>query len=188
MENRNNSSEKPELSATQNTMLSTTKTEPQSADLQRLISSVLRGEPYEYAKAFGAPCINARYKSATLDSYEKAPNAVCAVCGSQAEEVHHEPPKGVGGRKWFALRTVNGFYYLRPSLIALCPRCHRLRHAGEIKFRWVWMNEEVEASWWQGELQQTVAPNSPDLLAFGHWEIVTSSGTRGIAQAASKTY
>ena len=63
----------------------------------------------------------------------------CIVCGKWGVNVHHEPPKGLGGEK-----SWDG------SLLALCGSgttgCHGLRHAGRLKLewrrgRWMWKGE-----------------------------------------------
>lgn len=65
----------------------------------------------------------------------------CIVCGHYGVNVHHEPPKGLGGEKaWHG------------SLLSLCGSgttgCHGLRHAKRLRLewrdgRWMWKGESM---------------------------------------------
>ena len=61
----------------------------------------------------------------------------CVWCGKPASNLHHEPPKGLGGTK------------SHRAVISLCGSgttgCHGLRHAGRVEFGY-----DAEAGRWYG--------------------------------------
>lgn len=63
----------------------------------------------------------------------------CVVCGHRATNLHHEPPKGLGGV---------GRKGTEPARLSLCGSgttgCHGERHAGILGFKF-----EDCAWWWQ---------------------------------------
>lgn len=137
-------------------------------------ASVLNGMSYEKAVNYGMPHIGAYYSGGSVDSHGRDPFSVCAVCGQPATNAHHEPPKG--SSRLFLLRSKMGTFVLRPSLIALCGSgtmgCHGDRHRGELSFRWVWDDEDMESAWWDGTLlSHDTIPHSRRLYNWGHWEI-----------------
>lgn len=140
-------------------------------------ASLLRGEPYARVRNYGMPHINAFYASDTRDVYSRTQNALCAVCFNPAVHTHHEPNKGTGGRATFALTTNRGVFALRPALIALCPRCHDLRHAHKIAFRWEWDLDKYAQAWFEGDLlADGIKPHSKRLYDYGCWHIQTPWG------------
>lgn len=138
-------------------------------------ASVLNGTSYAKASCYGMPHVGAAYGGGSVDSHERIPFARCAVCGRPATNAHHEPPKGTS--PVFLLRGKLGTFALRPALIALCGSgtmgCHGKRHRGEVAFRWVWDDGEMEAAWWDGTLlSHGMIPHEHDIYRHGHWDVL----------------
>lgn len=129
--------------------------------------------PIEKARMFGMPCVGAAYTHPIKDKYRLTEGAKCMVCGAPAVHVHHEPNKGMGGK---ATLTLDG-HELRPALIALCNRCHDMRHFSggdkRLAIRWQWDNPEIhEYGWAIGALMNAgYAPHSKKLFELGYYAI-----------------
>lgn len=135
----------------------------------------LNGLSSKWASLYGMPHLGAEYRSDDVDSHRRLHGAVCAVCGSEATDVHHIPPKSKG--RTFAMRTPIGIFLLKPALFALCHRCHMGFHGDVgrpplLTAEWVWNDEETAERWYSGELlSHGIQPNSPRLLSLGKWKV-----------------
>ena len=153
--------------------------------------SQLRGLPYETAKLYGMPNIGAWYATEDVRDYVLSDLSSCAICGRQANNVHHEPPRGRSlcvddeGKKHpgsFLLATPVGKFVLLPALIAMCGSgttgCHGQRHGGNISIRWEWDSEEEERKWWDGTyLSRGLHPNCSWLFEHGRYAMRRRDGS-----------
>lgn len=152
-------------------------------------ASTLCGVPFEVASKFGMPHLGAHYFGDSVNRYRKDEGAVCAVCGKPAENVHHEPPKGAGGKyRQFTMWSKWGRFILKPALIAMCGSgttgCHGDRHGGRVSITWEWFDEADAERWWTGELlSHGYVPHDPKLYDLGQWRI--EAGGRSLTRGAS---
>lgn len=132
----------------------------------------LHGFSIDKARLYGMPHIGCCYVGASVNSYDRAYGARCAVCGNLAHHSHHEPQKGMGGGgKGFRL----GGFTLRPALIALCADCHEKRHKSLISFDWKWDDPGTEELWASGYLLESgFAPHDEMLFMLGCWEVFSN--------------
>lgn len=132
----------------------------------------LQGLTLETAECFGKPHVNAKYVGEGVNRYILEPNSSCPICGRQALNVHHQPPKGRG--KILML----GGHFLRPSLFGLCGSgtmgCHGRIHGGNLKITWKWTSKDYAEAWWDGELLQKVKPHDQKLYDYGYWHFEQS--------------
>lgn len=132
----------------------------------------LRGLSVERAELYGKPHVGARYTGGTPRSYELT-STWCCVCGRPSANCHHAAPLRSGGT--FLLTAPIGSWTLRSSLIGLCGSgttgCHGGFHSGRYSIRWAWDSEQNERWWWDGALLKKWGPHSPELYAFGRWQI-----------------
>lgn len=142
---------------------------------------ILRGLTVDEASCLGMPHQGAFYLHSSGDAHKIIDDMHCVNCRFQmATNAHHEPIKGMGGRK---VITLHGML-LRPSLHALCGfgnngGCHGLRHSGELKIRWVWNDDESKRAWWEGELfQLDIEPHDSRLFDYGRWEYESGKTVR----------
>lgn len=142
-------------------------------------ASVLNGVPFDVASRFGMPHIGARYLRDDVDSHKMHDGAVCPVCKKPATNVHHEPPKGAGGRyRQFTMYAPWGRFILKPALIAMCGSgtrgCHGSRHSGDVRITWEWFDDADAERWWTGELlSHGYLPHDEKLYDLGCWRIET---------------
>lgn len=140
----------------------------------------LNGLSAEWASLYGLPHLGARYRNTDVNSHGRLPGAICAVCGGIATDVHHWPPKSKG--RTFAMRTPKGIFLLKPSLFALCHRCHMLYHgdvgrAPALNTWWEWNDMESALSWYSGELlSHGMHPHSGELFRLGTWRTEGADG------------
>lgn len=129
------------------------------------------------ARMFGLPCVGAEYTSETGDHYRMLSGARCAVCGCMAQHVHHEPNKGMGGHATLTL----GGRVLRPTLFALCERCHNLRHFGSgenrLLIEWEWtLPVGMEQAWVDGYFFRELEFEPHDMRLYHYGKYVVSLG------------
>ncbi len=129
----------------------------------------LHGFSIDKARLYGMPHVGCWYTGFSVNSYERAYDARCVVCGKLAQHSHHEPQKGIGGGgKGFRL----GGFTLRPALLALCADCHEDRHHAHISFDWKWDDLETEELWASGYLLENgFEPHDEMLFMLGCWEV-----------------
>lgn len=136
-------------------------------------SELLCGLNSDQASCLGMPHQGAEYLNGTGDAHRLIDGIHCVSCRvNPASNAHHEPIKGMGGRKTLMLHGK----LLRPSLHALCGMgnasgCHGMRHAGKLTILWVWNDDESKRAWWEGELfREGYEPHDPRLYDLGRWE------------------
>lgn len=145
-------------------------------------AKTLGGVPYGVAACFGMPHIGAYYLHDNADSNKLEHGAFCAVCGRPANNSHHEPPKGAGGRyRQFTMYSDWGMFILKPALVALCGSgttgCHGARHNGNFRIEWEWFDDTYAEQWWSGYLlSHGYVPHDPKLYELGQWRITSGGG------------
>lgn len=149
-----------------------------------LETSQLRGLSVDKAEKYGKPHWMASYNSknptaSSVDRYSMHEDAICAICGKPATNVHHVPPKGVG--RLFVLDTPKDSYRLRPSLFALCGSgttgCHGKFHDGTYKIEWKWDLEGLGNGWWDGSILSLIDAHSSQLYDVGCWIVTDRNGS-----------
>lgn len=150
-----------------------------------LTQQQLHGMTYKDALCMGVSNLGAHYCGDGVRQCCRDPQAVCAICGRPATNVHHEPPVGMGGgnSQWTLELPDGRTVKLRPALIALCGSgtegCHGKRHSGVFRLEWRWASEEYEAKWWDGTFfAQGFGPHDPRLLEYGGWYEVRGDESR----------
>lgn len=133
-------------------------------------SSLLQGMSYEQASCMGMPHLGAVYIGSG-DKYKLTEGIHCVNCRIHlATNCHHEPQKGIGGRKQLILYG----QVLRPALIALCGSgttgCHGLRHSGKLHLQWKWDCDDYEEAFWNGTFfMDMFKPHDPRFFDYGKW-------------------
>lgn len=128
---------------------------------------LLGGLSVDKASQMGMPNNGASYLHSRGDAHKVTGRMGCVCCRvNPAEHAHHEPQKGMGGHKTLKLHGKT----LRPSLHALCHRCHEAVHRGEIGIRWEWDSQEDMRRWWEGDMfAEGIAPGDVRLYDCGRW-------------------
>lgn len=129
----------------------------------------------------------------------------CAICGRQATNRHHLPPRSTSrctdekGRKRpgsLLLHTDYGRFVLKPALIALCGSgttgCHGHVHRRDYEIHWEFDTPEYEELWLSGWflahgidgysetedgllVANALVPHSKELYKVGRW-VITAHG------------
>ena len=81
------------------------------------------------------------------------------------------------------MQTDWGVFLLKPALIALCGSgttgCHGDVHAGRVKLRWEWADDDTAERWFTGDLlAHGYEPHDEHFLDMGRWA-VTACGGKG---------
>lgn len=136
--------------------------------------SQLRGLSVQVAELYGKPHIGAHYEGKGVKTHKRNDGALCPICFSHAQSVHHVPPLSKG--REFLLETPRGSWPLKPSLFALCGSgttgCHNGFHGGaRFEPHWVWRDDDCARAWWSGEILEAYQPHDKGLYLFGYWSI-----------------
>ena len=144
-------------------------------------SWTLGGISMDKATQYGAPHVGGFYSGEGVNTHKLKEGARCAVCGRRATNVHHEPQKGTS--PYWGMQTDWGVFLLKPALIALCGSgttgCHGDVHAGRVKLRWEWADDETAERWFTGDLlAHGYEPHDEHFREMGRWTVTENGETR----------
>lgn len=130
-----------------------------------------KGRSKAECERYGKPSIGAHYTADDVHRYRRDAE-LCFICGQPATDVHHWPAIGKSAHGEWTLETPNGWHVMKPSLFALCRKCHSRFHANYLTADWVWDTEQAEIDYWNGTItnQRRYMPGSKALYELGHWE------------------
>lgn len=142
-------------------------------------SWTLGGMSMDKATQYGAPHVGGYYSGEGVNTHKLKEGARCAVCGRRATNVHHEPKKGTS--PYWGMQTDWGVFLLKPALIALCGSgttgCHGDVHAGRVKLRWEWADDDTAERWFTGDLlAHGYEPHDEHFLDMGRWAVTAYDG------------
>lgn len=119
----------------------------------------------------GMPHINAHYDGGFDHKhrrYSRDDDAMCAICGRPATDVHHVVELGMGGVQTpHNIRNKMGIFPTWTPLFALCRECHQMFTFHRISVEWKW-DEGVDET---PHILAMRTANDPKLFLFGRYVV-----------------